>query len=70
MDVDGVPKLGILAAVQLDGSTSLYSVPHPGVVRRIMGVTPSDPKPLFCESSRVPFPKASCLASCSSGHRA
>lgn len=28
-DSSRIPKLGILAAVQLDGSASLYAVPHP-----------------------------------------
>ena len=28
----GVPKMGILAALQLDGAVSLYAVPHPSAV--------------------------------------
>lgn len=35
------PKLGILAAVQLDGSTSFYSVPHPNALRPAKGDGPT-----------------------------
>jgi transcription factor C subunit 6 len=53
LDQSSLPKLGILAAVQLDGSVSLYAVPHPRVIRRILGewAEESD-KPLFGESRR------------------
>ncbi|ORX40716.1 hypothetical protein BD324DRAFT_647634 [Kockovaella imperatae] len=45
-----LPKLGILAAVQLDGSISLYSVPTPASLRQAMNV-PNDGKPLYLKSS-------------------
>ena len=31
-----MPKIGILAAVQLDGSVSFYPVTHPKLIRRLL----------------------------------
>ncbi|RSH91739.1 hypothetical protein EHS25_009108 [Saitozyma podzolica] len=65
LDQSRIPKLGILAAVQLDGSVSLYAVPHPRVIRRILGdwAEGSD-KPLFVRSEtpllRLEVADASC----------
>lgn len=45
-----IPKLGIIAASQLDGSVSFYPVPHPKILRQMLAerVLDSD-KPLFGE---------------------
>lgn len=48
-DGPGVPKLGILAAVQLDGSVSLYSVPHPRAVGRADASSGVAQKPIYRE---------------------
>ena len=50
VDRGRLPKLGILAAVQLDGSISFYSVPHPRILRRALGETAGgESRPLFCQ---------------------
>jgi transcription factor C subunit 6 len=33
VDKSKLPKLGILAVIQLDGSVTVYSVPHPLAIR-------------------------------------
>lgn len=46
-----LPKLGILAAIQLDGTVSFYSVPHPAFVKRSRGERMNeDTQPIFRES--------------------
>lgn len=43
-DTEGtLPKLGILAAVQLDGSVSFYSIPNPAVLRQTTSAVANDP---------------------------
>lgn len=45
-----VPKIGILAVVHLDGSISVYAVPHPLAIRRLQGDKgKASDKPIFCE---------------------
>ena len=46
---ESLPKLGILAAVQLDGSISFYSVPYPQSVRATYGIPTTDSAPVLCE---------------------
>lgn len=49
-----VPKLGILAAAQLDGSISFYPVPHPKILRRMRGdLVSTDTTPLFGKCRRA-----------------
>jgi transcription factor C subunit 6 len=47
--VDGIPKLGIVAACQLDGSVSFYAVPHPKDIRQKIGAP--EGQTIYCKSS-------------------
>jgi len=47
--VDGIPKLGIVAACQLDGSVSFYAVPHPKDIRQKIGAPKGET--IYCKSS-------------------
>ena len=47
-DTTGLPKLGVIAAVQLDGSVSFYSVPRPEAVRKTLSQTETN-SPLYRE---------------------
>jgi hypothetical protein len=49
--VDGIPKLGIIAACQLDGSVSFYAVPHPKDIRQQSGAP--EGQTIYCKSSCV-----------------
>jgi hypothetical protein len=48
-DGSGIPKLGIIAACQLDGSLSFYAVPQPEELRQKTGA--ADGVPLYCKST-------------------
>jgi hypothetical protein len=50
-DVDGIPKLGIIAACQLDGSVSFYAVPHPKDIRQQSGAP--EGQTIYCKASFV-----------------
>ena len=67
VDPSQLPKLGILAAAQLDGSIGFYSVPHPDALRQARGLE-DDGLPLY-RASRLTFdrPKLTCHSqNCSS----
>lgn len=49
--VDGIPKLGIIAACQLDGSVSFYSVPYPKDIRQ-QSAAPEG-QTIYCKASYV-----------------
>lgn len=46
-DGSGIPKLGIIAACQLDGSLSFYAVPQPEELRQKTGA--AEGATLYCE---------------------
>jgi hypothetical protein len=47
--VNRIPKLGIIAACQLDGSVSFYAVPHPKDIRQQIGAP--EGQTIYCKSS-------------------
>jgi transcription factor C subunit 6 len=47
----GLPKLGILAAVHLDGSTALYAVPQPAALRVATPTVASASDPIFLRAA-------------------
>lgn len=49
--MNGIPKLGILAACQLDGSVSFYAVPQPKDIRQKTGVPEGET--IYCEYSSL-----------------
>lgn len=56
VDKRKLPKLGILAVLQIDGSVSFYNVPHPGAIRdsrrgKDIEVDSDQIRPLFRKSN-------------------
>ena len=49
--VDGIPKLGTIAACQLDGSVSFYPVPHPQDIRQKTGAP--EGQTIYCKAFYV-----------------